>query len=221
LADSSQQQAVSSRYIGYLKIALFLLIVVALNIGGNWLTHQINFQLFPRHEPMLHGILLGTIVLYVLLMTIPFMPGIEIGLALMLMLGSKGALLVYLCTLVALSISFAVGRMISPHLVCRLLDWFYLRKASSLVRQLEPLSPQQRLELLNKKAPARIAPFLLRHRYLTIAVALNLPGNSLVGGGGGIGLVVGMSRIIPFQAYAALLAMAVAPVPLWFYLQDI
>ena len=170
---------------------------------------------------MLHGILLGTIVLYVLLMTIPFMPGIEIGLALMLMLGSKGALLVYLCTLVALSISFAVGRMISPHLVCRLLDWFYLRKASSLVRQLEPLSPQQRLELLNKKAPARIAPFLLRHRYLTIAVALNLPGNSLVGGGGGIGLVVGMSRIIPFQAYAALLAMAVAPVPLWFYLQDI
>lgn len=221
MADSIQQQAVSSRYSGYLKIALFLLIVLALNISGTWLTNQINFQLFPRHEPILHGILLGTIVLYVLLMTIPFMPGIEIGLALMLMLGSKGALLVYLCTLAALSISFAVGRMIPPHLVCRLLDWFHLRKASALVRQLEPLSQQQRLELLNKKAPARIAPFLLRHRYLTIAVALNLPGNSLVGGGGGIGLVVGMSRIIPFQAYAALLAMAVAPVPLWFYLQDI
>ena len=221
LTDSSQQQAVSPKSIRYLKIVLFLLIVLALNISGTWLTNQINFQLFPRHEPMLHGILLGTIVLYVLLMTIPFMPGIEVGLALMLMLGGKGALLVYLCTLIALSISFTVGRAIPPNLVYRLLDWFHLYKASALVRQLEPLNQQERLELLNEKAPARIAPFLLRHRYLTIAAALNLPGNSLIGGGGGIGLVVGMSKIIPFHGYIALLAVAIAPVPLWFYLQGL
>ena len=88
-----------------------------------------------------------------------------------------------------------------------------------MVRQLEPLSPLERLALLNEKAPSRIAPFLLRHRYLSVATALNLPGNALIGGGGGIAMVIGMSKIIPFHAYIVLLAFAVAPVPLWFFLQ--
>jgi hypothetical protein len=59
-----------------------------------------------------------------------------------------------------------------------------LKKASTLVRKLEPLDRQERLELLNKKTPAKIAPYILKHRYLAIAAALNLPGNSLIGGGG-------------------------------------
>jgi hypothetical protein len=102
-----------------------------------------------------------------------------------------------------------------------LLNWLYLYKASALVRQLEPLNQLERLRLLQEKAPAKIAPFLLNHRYLTVAVALNLPGNALLGGGGGIGLIVGMSKIIPFHAYIVLLAIAIAPVPLWFYLQGV
>lgn len=218
---TSSTQAANPKSARLVKLVLLLLIVVALNLGGTWLTHQINFQLFPRHEPILHAIVLGTAVLYVLLMATPFMPGIELGLALMLMLGNKGALLVYLCTLVALLISFAVGRKLPPRLVYRFLSWLHLRRAAALVRQLEPLNQEQRLELLNEKAPTRIAPFLLKHRYLTIAAILNLPGNALIGGGGGIGLVVGMSKIIPFHAYTALVAVAVAPVPLWFFLQGV
>jgi len=212
---------VSSKSTHYFKIVLILAILVTINWGGTWLAHQINFQIFPRHEPILHTIVLGAVLLYILLMAVPFMPGIEIGLALMVMLGSKGALLVYLCTLVALSISFTVGRTIPPRLVYRLLNWLYLYKASALVRQLEPLNQLERLRLLQEKAPAKIAPFLLNHRYLTVAVALNLPGNALIGGGGGIGLIVGMSKIIPFHAYIALLAIAIAPVPLWFYIQGV
>lgn len=219
MTGSIQEPFANSKSAGYTKLLVLVLIIVAVNLGGVWLTRQVDFQLFPRHEPMLHAILLGTALLYVLLMATPFMPGIEVGLVLMLMLGSKGALLVYLCTLVALSISFVVGRKLPSQLVCRFLDWLHLRRAAALVRQLEPLSQQQRLELLNAKAPARIAPFLLQHRYLTIAAALNLPGNALIGGGGGIALVVGMSKIIPFHSYVALVAVAVAPVPLWFFLQ--
>ncbi len=220
MTDSGRAQTGSYRRLRVLKITLFLAIIVALNMGGGWLVHQLEFQLFPRHEPMLHAFLLGAVLLYIVLMATPFMPGIEIGLALMLMLGSEGALLVYLCTLVALSISFTIGRTISPHLVYRLLTWLHLYKASALVRQLEPLNPSGRLELLNEKAPSKIAPFLLHHRYLTIAAVLNLPGNALIGGGGGIGLVVGMSKLIPFHGYLLLLALATAPVPLWFLLQD-
>jgi hypothetical protein len=203
----------------YFKIVLILVILVAINWVGTWLAQQINFQIFPRHEPILHTLVLGAVLLYILLMAVPFMPGIEIGLALMLMLGSKGALLVYLCTLMALSISFTIGRVIPPRLVYRLLNWLHLYKASTFVRQLESLNQLERLRLLQEKAPSKIAPFLLNHRYLTIAVALNLPGNALIGGGGGIGLIVGMSKIIPFHAYIILLAIAIAPVPLWFYFQ--
>src|SRR3990167_7575953 len=202
----------------YLKISLFVLVVMVVNVGGSWLMRQINFQLFPRHEPLMQAMVLGFALLYVVLMATPFMPGIEVGLALMFLLGGKGALLIYLCTLAALSISFAVGRSLPPRWLWHMLDWLHLHRAGALVRQLEPLDPAARLKLLNDKAPKTVAPFLLEHRYLTIAVLLNLPGNALIGGGGGIGLVVGMSRLVPFHGYLTLVACAVAPVPLWFWL---
>jgi len=148
----------------------------------------------------------------------PFMPGMEIGVAIMMLLGSKSALLVYLCTLVALSGSYLVGRLIPLRLVQRFLQWLYLERASDLVGQLEPLDQNERLNILNQKLPTRIAPFLLNHRYITIAVLFNLPGNALIGGGGGIGLIIGMSRLVPFGRYLLVMAAAVAPVPLFIYL---
>ena len=78
----------------YLKLLLILAIILTFSAGGNWVVNQINFQIFPRHEPMLHAILLGGVVIYVVLMAIPFMPGIEVGLGLMLLMGSKAAVVV-------------------------------------------------------------------------------------------------------------------------------
>ena len=219
MIDTYQESAVSYKTARFLKLMVILIIIVALNMGGTWLSHLIDFQLFPRHEPMLHAIVLVAVILYIVLMATPFMPGIEIGLALMMLLGNKGAILVYLCTLAALSVSFAIGRKIPSRFIGLLLNWLHLYKASALVRQLESLNQQERLEFLSEKAPSRIAPFLLRHRYLAIAVVVNLPGNALIGGGGGIGLVAGMSKIIPFHGYLMVLAIAIAPVPLWFFLQ--
>ena len=219
MIDTYQESAVSYKTTRFLKLMVLLVIIVALNVGGTWLSHLIDFQLFPRHEPMLHAIVLVAVILYIVLMATPFMPGIEIGLALMMLLGNKGAILVYLCTLAALSVSFAIGRKIPSRFIDLLLNWLHLYKASALVRQLESLNQQERLEFLSEKAPSRIAPFLLRHRYLAIAVVVNLPGNALIGGGGGIGLVAGMSKIIPFHGYLMVLAIAIAPVPLWFFLQ--
>ncbi|MEI2773308.1 MAG: hypothetical protein V9G98_22115 [Candidatus Competibacter sp.] len=219
MIDTYQESAVSYKTARFLKLMVLLVIIVALNVGGTWLSHLIDFQLFPRHEPILHAIVLVAVVLYIVLMATPFMPGIEIGLALMMLLGNKGAILVYLCTLAALSVSFAIGRKIPSRFIDLLLNWLHLYKASALVRQLESLNQQERLEFLYEKAPSRIAPFLLHHRYLAIAVVVNLPGNALIGGGGGIGLVAGMSKIIPFHGYLMVLAIAIAPVPLWFFLQ--
>ncbi|WP_372600364.1 hypothetical protein [Amphritea sp.] len=209
---------VPSRRLRYTKLGLIIGIIVSLYFGGSWLAQQLNFQVFPRHDSMLTTVVLGTAVVYILLMATPFMPGIELGLMLLMMLGSKGALLVYLCTLTALMISFIVGRSLSPRLIYRFLRWLHLSRASALVLRLEPLNPQERLQLLRQNLPAYLAPVLVNYRYLTIAVLLNLPGNALVGGGGGIGLVAGMSGMIKLPGFFLLVAVAVAPVPLWFFL---
>jgi len=216
LTETRKAVSKSTRYIKY---AFVLLLIVAVNVGGGWLAQQIEFQLYPRHEQALHIVLLSFIGLYVLLMALPFLPGIEVGLALMMVLGSKGVVLVYACTLLALSISFAIGRLVPCRAMCAVLSWLHFDQACALVEQIEPMSPRQRQEFLYRRAPARVVPFLLDHRYLTIAVLLNLPGNALIGGGGGIGLLAGMSKIIPFYCYVLVIAVAVAPVPLFIFLQ--
>lgn len=205
----------------FAKLLLLALVLVLMNSGGSWLAQQIDFQLFPRHESMLQFIVAGCALLYILLMAIPFLPGIEVGLTLMILLGNKGALLIYLCTVLALAMSFTIGKRLPPRLIKMLLNWLYLYKASGLVDQLEPLDSHRRIDHLCENAPSRLVPFLIRHRYLAIATIINLPGNALIGGGGGIGIIVGMSNIIPFHKFILLIAVAVAPVPLLFFFKII
>ena len=125
--------ATPSRSVRCIKILLLITVLVLLNSGGGWLAHQVNFQLYPRHEPYLHLVILGSFGLYILLMTLPFMPGIEIGLTLMLFLGSKGVILVYCCTLIALSISFLIGQRIPLQKFAKFLGWLHLKKARDLI----------------------------------------------------------------------------------------
>lgn len=214
MADDINDISVPFKSSRCIKLLLLVIVVVLLNSGGGWLAHQINFQLYPRHEPYLHLVILGSFGLYILLMTLPFMPGIEIGLTLMLFLGSKGVILVYLCTLIALSLSFLFGRKIPLPKFAKFLDWLHLKKARDLILEMEPLSASQRVTILHKKAPAKIVPHLLNHRYLAIALLLNLPCNAVVGGGGGIGLIVGMSGLISYTRYLLLIAVSISPVPI-------
>jgi hypothetical protein len=94
------------------------------------------------------------------------------------------------------------------------LGWLHLYKAQDLLLQLEPLNSEEKLNFLLRSAPTKVIPFLLKHRYLAIAIALNLPGNALIGGGGGIGLISGMSRLYPFPRYILLVSLAITPLPL-------
>jgi len=219
MPDDVKDIAGPSRSVRFIKILLLITVVALLNSGGGWLAHQINFQLYPRHEPYLHFVILGSFGLYILLMTLPFMPGIEIGITLMLFLGSKGVILVYCCTLVALSISYLIGQRIPLQKFAKFLDWLHLKKARDLILEMESLSPGERVAILHKKAPARFIPHLLNHRYLTIALLLNLPGNAVIGGGGGIGLIVGMSGLITYSRYLLTIAVSISPVPIVIFLK--
>ena len=200
----------------FFKISLMVGLLVLLNYGGRLAVEQINFQLWPEHENLMVTMFWFAVVVYVIWMAMPFVPGIELGLALMVMLGSKGVVLVYFCTLLSLSLSFAMGRLIPLKAFARFLGWLHLRKAQDLVRQLKPLNSEEKLDFLLGTAPSKVVPYLLKHRYLLIAIILNLPGNALIGGGGGIGLIAGMSRLYPFPKFILLVSLAITPLPLLF-----
>jgi hypothetical protein len=200
-------------------VLLFLGILLSLNYGVAKLADLLAFQMWPRHLDTALFIVFASASLYVVLMALPFMPGIEIGLMLMAMLGVGGIVLVYLCTVFALSLSFLAGRLLPPHYVARALGGLRLEQARKLVTDLEPLGAEERLRFLARGAPSKIVPTMLRHRYLVLAVLFNLPGNALIGDGGGIALIAGMSRLFPFPKFVLLVCLAITPVPLIFLLR--
>jgi hypothetical protein len=216
MSEAEEAPAATPKLKLLFKISLLIGFLLVLNFGGGLVVERINFQLWPQHEHLLITVVWVAIAVYVLWMAMPFVPGIELGLALMVMFGAKGVVLVYLCTLISLSLSFVLGRSIPLQALARFLGWLHLHKARELVLQLAPLNSEQKLDFLLQTAPSRVVPYLLKHRYLMIAIILNLPGNALIGGGGGIGLIAGMSRLYPFPKFLLLVSLAITPLPLFF-----
>lgn len=54
----------------------------------------------------------------------------------------------------------------------------------------------------------------MEYRYLSLAVSFNLPGNSALGGGGGIALLCGASRQFEWHWFVLTVVLATAPVPI-------
>jgi hypothetical protein len=130
------------------------------------------------------------------------------------MIGPGIVLLVYLSTLAGLCLSFFIGRIASLKALIGVIEWLRFERAARLFRTVEPMDGDARLTFLVSHAPSRFLPFLLRHRYLALAIAINLPGNILLGGGGGLALMAGISRLFSAPGFLATIAIAVSPVPL-------
>jgi hypothetical protein len=71
---------------------------------------------------------------------------------------------------------------------------------------------------LGQKLPHRFRVYLVRYRYLMLALLFNLPGNSVLGGGGGIALICGMSRLFHWKWFVLTVILVTAPVPLLAFL---
>lgn len=196
------------------RVALVIAFLISANYFGQWLSDQLEMELLPGNEHLIHNVIIATILIYTLLIAIPFVPSVEIGLGLIFVLGVDLVPLVYLFTVLGLSLSFLVGRMISEEALCKFFDDLSLHKVARLGERLSAMNTDERLSLLVSRAPTKFVPTLLRHRYLAVAVALNIPGNTIIGGGGGISLVAGMSRLFRGWRFFLTLAIAVAPVPL-------
>jgi len=199
-------------------VAGYGLLVWAGQVAGDWALGQLELDLSPAKQAAIHRMVLAATALYIVLLALPFMPGIEMGLGLMIMLGPEICLLVYLSTVVALTLAFAAGRLVPTTVIAAVFRWLGLARAGGMVGRLAPLSAEERLAFLMSRVPARFPAFVARHRYVALAVLLNLPGNAFIGGGGGISLAAGISRLFSFPVFVGTVALAVSPVPLAFYL---
>jgi hypothetical protein len=161
-----------------------------------------------------YGILVSALLLYAFLLALPFVPGVEVGIMILAMQGPVAALPVYLATLLGLSLAFGAGERMPPRWLAGALRDFRLDRAARLVEAAAPLSCDQRLELLRERLPKWLGAGHLGWRYLLLALVLNAPGNWLLGGGGGIMLIAGLSGLFKPWTTLVTITLAVAPVPL-------
>ncbi len=203
------------------KIALQLTGLIALVIGATLLAHEVrgalDLQLEPSNEQMVHRTIMVGAVVYVALLAFPFVPGAEIGLALLTAFGAAIAPLIYVCTAAAMMLAYSVGRFVPLETLERLLRAFKLRKAAGMVARAAAVTPEARVELLLQGNSKRALGLALRYRYVALALALNTPGNSVIGGGGGIMMMAGISGMFSPLATTVVVLLAVSPVPVAVY----
>lgn len=203
---------------GAASIILRIVVLLAIVIAATWGTHLVrdtlNLQIMPEHEQDVHkAIMIGTVA-FVGLLAMPFVPGAEIGLAMLTAFGAAIAPLVYVATVLALCLSYTIGRILPMTALVRLLEAIRMHRAVYLVARAAPLSRDERLAMLLEGAPPRIVALALRRRYVALALALNVPGNALIGGGGGIALLAGLSGLFAPLPTVLAFAIAVSPIPL-------
>lgn len=195
--------------------------IYAALLGGGFLLGQ--YLPMWLHVPGDASAPYGTMTLvvaaiFLITSAIPFVPGAEIGFALMMVFGARIAVLVYACMVAALWMAFGAGHLLPKSTLRGLFVALKLKRAAVFVRQTETMTAAERRSFLTQNMPGRILPFLMKNRYLAIFVLFNLPGNAVLGGGGGIALFAGMSRLFSPLGFCLASALAVAPVPLLFVL---
>ena len=173
-------------------------------------------EMRPMNEPMIHRIVMIALFAFVVAAAIPFVPGAEIGFALLLVFGGQAAPLVYCGMVAALLLAFGVGRFVPLSWIAGFANWLRMPGMAARLEELGETLPDDRAEFLSARLSGRIGRLAVRNRYFLIVVPMNLPGNSVLGGGGGLAFSAGVSGLYRFWAFVACILIAVAPVPLAF-----
>lgn len=201
-----------------LRLMLLFGFVALVVWAVDWTMLRIETMQGPGQSTVMIGLITLLLLVYAGLMATPFVPGIEIGLSLMVLRGADIAPLVYLATVLGLAIAFTVGRYLPYSAIRRLFVDLRLNRACDLIDRLQPLSTEQRRSLLQSLLPEKLGFLFVRGRYVMLAVLLNIPGNGLLGGGGGICLIAGLSRLFSGRGALIAIMVAVAPVPFMVWL---
>ena len=125
----------------------------------------------------------------------------------MAIFGTKGLLAAYCGTIIGLNIAFSVGRFLPMSFLNKGLRKFNLQHDSkNFDSSLERLA-------MGKGSLPLLGRVLLRNGYLALALSLNFPGNSFVGGGGGLSMLAGISRRLVYWPYFLVVSI-IAPLPI-------
>lgn len=197
-----------------LRVAALMAVIVLATWGVHLIRDALDLQIRPDNEQQVHKAILIGAVAYVGLLAMPFVPGAEIGIALLAAFGAAIAPLVYVCAVAAMMLAFTIGRFMPISALERLLRASRLVRAADLVARAAPLSKDDRLAMLLEGQSKRAASLAVRYRYIAMALVANMPGNSIIGGGGGIMLIAGLSGIFTPLATLLTVMIAVSPVPL-------
>ncbi|KMK67136.1 hypothetical protein [Puniceibacterium sp. IMCC21224] len=201
------------------------LLRMALRLGAVAVVVWVGLQgLDWLHEttdsPAFNMTALGLILLvYALLLAVPFMPGIEIGFTLLMMRGAEAAPFVWAATVLGLMLAYLAGQWFSLRWITGLLRDLRMTGTADMIARLNDLPSDQRLRFLCQRAPGWLTPVIRDWRYLALALLVNLPGNVVIGGGGGLALLAGFSRIFAVAATLLTFVLCTAPLPVlvWFF----
>ena len=175
---------------------------------------SVLMKLMDAHQSLVDGIVMGALGVYTALIATPFVPGAEIGMALLSMFGASIAVEVYLATVLGLGIGYLVGRLVPVRRTAALLKFLCLTRAGTWLDDMAELPPETIVEHLTERLEPGLGKRLVRWRYLALILLINLPGNIVLGGGGGIAVAAGMSRLFSPWGFLAATLVAVSPVPL-------
>ena len=100
----------------YLRLGFILAFLIILAVWLDyWLRGEMGiaqkFNAFMEGRWSV-GVLIGGGILYVLLLSLPFVPGVELGVLLMCAFGKEGIIFVYFATVAGLSLAFLMGRLL-------------------------------------------------------------------------------------------------------------
>lgn len=198
------------------RSAAVIFIWSALLVVGHSVSHESFHELRASLASMPDQIgLIGVIVIasvYALALALPFVPAVELGLLIIALFGLEGAAVAYGATVAGLGMAFAAGCLV-PEAVIRAA----LTRVGMTVAP-DQLDTRMRSVVMRERPTTRwverLGRVILQHRYLTLAVCLNFPGNSVLGGGGGLAVLSGMSRRFDWRGFVVTVALATAPLPL-------
>jgi len=164
------------RFFGALALAAMVWLVVFSDGKGlvmDWLQ--------ARDYPLL-WILIVTSSLYALALAVPFLPAVELGWMIMAAFGKPAIFSIWFATPIGLLVAFALGYWMR--------EWPWVgRLRGRFQSRVEQATGTGFGDRALRFADRRIAS----HPYWVLVVLINMPGNWLIGGGGGIGILAGAS----------------------------
>jgi hypothetical protein len=117
-----------------------------------------------------------------------------------------------------LTLAYVGGCFVPLAWLHRVLLDLRLTGAAEIVARFEALPPKGRVACVQTLLPKKYCGWIVKYRYVNLAVLINIPGNSVIGGGGGIALISGLSGMFRMPLAMLTIALATAPVPLAIWL---